>query len=103
MSTVADKDLLVHIKGLKTYFHTEDRIVKAVDLEPETEIRIGKGETLGVVGESGSGKSVTALSLMRLLPPETARIEGGYAAFLGRDVVSIPSTRCAASAAGTSA
>ena len=90
MSTVADKDLLVHIKGLKTYFHTEDRIVKAVDFEPETEIRIGRGETLGVVGESGSGKSVTALSLMRLLPPETARIEGGHAAFLGRDVVGIP-------------
>ena len=69
MSTVADRDLLVHIKGLKTWFHTEDRIVKAVDFEPETEIRIGRGETLGVVGESGSGKSVTALSLMRLLPP----------------------------------
>ncbi|MDF1701860.1 MAG: dipeptide ABC transporter ATP-binding protein DppD, partial [Planctomycetota bacterium] len=66
MSDIAAEDLLVDIKGLKTYFHTEDRIVKAVDLEPDTEIKIGRGETLGVVGESGSGKSVTALSLMRL-------------------------------------
>ncbi len=90
MTDTATEDLLVHIKGLKTYFHTEDAIVKAVDLEPDTEIKLGRGETLGVVGESGSGKSVTALSLMRLLPPETARIEGGHVAFLGRDVVGIP-------------
>ncbi len=90
MTDIANDELLVQIKGLKTYFHTEDRIVKAVDLEPDTEIRIGRGETLGVVGESGSGKSVTALSLMRLLPPETAVIEGGHIAFLGRDVVGIP-------------
>ena len=90
MTDIANDDLLVQIKGLKTYFHTEDSVVKAVDLEPDTEIRIGRGETLGVVGESGSGKSVTALSLMRLLPPETAVIEGGHIAFLGRDVVGIP-------------
>jgi peptide/nickel transport system ATP-binding protein len=83
---------LLEIKGLKTYFHTEDQIVRAVDLEPGTEIRLGRGETLGVVGESGSGKSVTALSLMRLLPPETAVIEAGEISFLGRDVVHVPQT-----------
>ncbi len=81
---------LVHIKDLKTYFHTEDKIVRAVDLPPGTDLRIGRGETLGVVGESGSGKSVTALSLMRLLPPETAVIEAGQISFLGRDLVHVP-------------
>ncbi len=81
---------LVHIKDLKTWFHTEDRIVRAVDLAPGTDIKIGRGETLGLVGESGSGKSVTALSLMRLLPPETAVIEAGSISFLGKDVVHVP-------------
>jgi len=81
---------IVRIRGLKTWFHTEDKIVRAVDLAPGTQIDIGRGETLGVVGESGSGKSVTALSLMRLLPPETARIETGEISFLGRDVVHMP-------------
>jgi len=81
---------LVHIKDLKTWFHTEDRVVRAVDLAPGTDITIRRGETLGVVGESGSGKSVTALSLMRLLPPETAVIEAGSISFLGRDVVHVP-------------
>ena len=70
-------DLLLDITGLRTYFHTEDKVVRAVDLDPADHIRLKRGETLGVVGESGSGKSVTALSLMRLLPPETAVIEAG--------------------------
>ncbi|MDJ0521008.1 MAG: dipeptide ABC transporter ATP-binding protein [Planctomycetota bacterium] len=88
--TDATLEPLVHIKDLKTWFHTEDKVVRAVDLAPGTEITIGRGETLGVVGESGSGKSVTALSLMRLLPPETAVIEAGSISFLGRDVVHVP-------------
>ncbi len=75
---------LVDISDLKTYFHTEERVVRAVD---GVSIQIHEGQTLGVVGESGSGKSVTALSLMRLLPPETARIHEGEISFLGRDVV----------------
>ncbi len=83
------KDLL-DIVGLKTFFHTEDKIVRAVDLKPDAHIRLGRGETLGVVGESGSGKSVTALSLMQLLPPETAVIEAGHISFLGKDVVRLP-------------
>ncbi len=78
---------LLDISGLKTYFHTEDRVVRAVD---DVSIRIEEGETLGVVGESGSGKSVTALSMMRLLPPETARIHAGKIAFLGKDLVGVP-------------
>ena len=83
-------DTLLQISGLKTYFHTEDKIVRAVDLKPEANITIRPGHTLGVVGESGSGKSVTALSIMQLLPPETARIEAGNISFLGRDVVRLP-------------
>ncbi len=81
---------ILHIKGLRTYFHTEDKVVRAVDLKPENEILIRPGQTLGVVGESGSGKSVTALSVMQLLPPETAVIEGGDISFLGKDIVRLP-------------
>ena len=83
-------DTLLQISGLKTYFHTEDKVVRAVDLKPDVNIEIKEGHTLGVVGESGSGKSVTALSIMQLLPPETARIEAGHISFLGRDVVRLP-------------
>ena len=83
-------DNLLQITGLRTYFHTEDKIVRAVDLKPDTEIAIKPGHTLGVVGESGSGKSVTALSIMQLLPPETAVIEAGEISFLGRDIVRLP-------------
>ncbi|MCK4260388.1 MAG: ATP-binding cassette domain-containing protein, partial [Halanaerobiales bacterium] len=50
---------------MKTYFYTEDGVVKAVD---GVSFEIYKGETLGVVGESGCGKSVTSLSIMRLIP-----------------------------------
>jgi peptide/nickel transport system ATP-binding protein len=78
---------LLTIDGLKTYFHTEDRVVKAVD---GISLSIREGETLGVVGESGSGKSVTAMTLMRLLPPETARVNAGKISFLGRDLVGLP-------------
>ena len=81
---------LLQIVGLRTYFHTEDKVVRAVDLAADTRLEIRPSHTLGVVGESGSGKSVTALSIMRLLPPETARIEAGEIVFLGRDVVGLP-------------
>ncbi len=78
---------LLEITGLKTWFHTEDRVVKAVN---DVSISINEGETLGVVGESGSGKSVTALTVMRLLPPETARVHEGRISFLGRDLIGLP-------------
>ncbi|MBA7676017.1 Oligopeptide transport ATP-binding protein OppD [subsurface metagenome] len=59
---------LIRVKGLRTYFYTDDGVVKAVD---GVDIEIDKGKILGVVGESGCGKSVTALSIMRLIstPP----------------------------------
>ncbi len=74
---------LLSIQGLKTYFHTDQGIVKAVD---DVSMEIPEGMTLGVVGESGSGKSVTSLTLMRLLPPETARVQADAISFLGKDL-----------------
>jgi len=82
-------DLLLDIDGLKTYFHVEGRVTRAVD---GVSFSIRPGETLGVVGESGSGKSVTALSTMGLLPKEGARIHAGRIAFLGRDLVGLPNS-----------
>ncbi len=64
---------LVDIASLKTYFYTDDGVVKAVD---DVSLSIAAGETLGVVGESGCGKSVTALSLIRLIGPP-GKIAGG--------------------------
>ncbi|MEZ4319630.1 MAG: ABC transporter ATP-binding protein [Myxococcota bacterium] len=78
------KQPLLKIEGLKTYFHTDQGIVKAVD---DVSMEIPEGTTLGVVGESGSGKSVTSLTLMRLLPPETAQVAGGSISFLGKDLL----------------
>ncbi len=80
-------DFLLDIQNLKTYFHVEGRVTKAVD---GVSMSIRPGATLGVVGESGSGKSVTALSTMGLLPKEGARIHEGRIAFLGRDLVGLP-------------
>jgi oligopeptide/dipeptide ABC transporter ATP-binding protein len=64
---------LLEIKGLKTYFYTEDGIVKAVD---GVDFNVEKGEILGLVGESGCGKSVTALSIMQLISRPGRIIEG---------------------------
>src|SRR5262245_38185922 len=77
---------LLEIDDLRTYFHTEDGVVKAVQ---GISLQIEEGETLGVVGESGSGKSVTAFSVMRLLAG-TAKIETGKIVLLGKDLVRLP-------------
>ena len=77
------KDLL-RIEGLKTYFHTDDGTAKAVD---GVNYAIKPGETLGVVGESGSGKSVTALSILQLLPMPPGKFEGGRILFRGEDLL----------------
>ncbi len=79
------KELLLQLDDLKTYFYTEDGVVKAVD---GVTFEIYKGETLGVVGESGCGKSVTSLSIMRLIPNPPGKIEGGHIWFEGEDLVS---------------
>ena len=69
---------LLDIRNLKTYFHTDDGIVRAVD---GVSMAIGRQRTLGVVGESGCGKSITAFSVMRLIPSPPGKIEAGEIRF----------------------
>lgn len=64
---------LLRVVGLKTYFFTEDGVVQAVD---GVDLRVRRGETLGIVGESGSGKSVTSLSVLRLVSQPGKIVEG---------------------------
>ena len=77
---------LVKISNLKTYFYTEDGVIKAVD---DVSFRIKEGETLGVVGESGCGKSITAMSLMRLIPNPPGKIVGGEILFEGKSILQL--------------
>ena len=77
---------LLELRELKTYFYAEEGTARAVD---GVNYAIERGETLGVVGESGSGKSVTALSIMRLIPNPPGRIEGGEILFEGRDLTQV--------------
>jgi peptide/nickel transport system ATP-binding protein len=72
--TTADQDYIVRVEDLKTHFYTLDGTVQAVD---GVSLEIKPGETLGLVGESGCGKSVTAFSILRLLPQKTSRIVQG--------------------------
>ncbi len=78
---------ILTVNNLKTYFQTEDGVVKAVD---GITFELKKGETLGIVGESGSGKSVTNLSIMRLIPEPPGKIVDGEIIFDGIDVRSLP-------------
>ena len=69
---------LIEIKGLTTSFHTEDGVCRALD---GVDFSINPEQTLGVVGESGCGKSVTALSILRLIPTPPGQIERGEILF----------------------
>lgn len=69
----SDSKNLLEVRGLKTYFFTEDGVVKAVD---GLDFSVKSGEVLGLVGESGCGKSVTSLSIMRLISPPGKIVEG---------------------------
>ena len=77
---------LLSIRGLRTYFYTESGVAKAVD---GVDLDIAEGEVLGLVGESGSGKSVTALSILRLIPDPPGRIVAGEVLFKGRDLLKL--------------
>src|SRR6516162_8116975 len=75
---------LLEIRGLKTHFATDDGMVQAVD---GVDLIVDRGETLGVVGESGCGKTVTALSVLKLIPMPPGRIVDGQILWQGRDLV----------------
>jgi peptide/nickel transport system ATP-binding protein len=75
---------LLEIRGLQTEFVTDDGVVRAVD---GVDLAIDRGETVGVVGESGCGKTVTALSVLKLIPMPPGRIAGGQILWRGRDLV----------------
>ncbi len=77
---------LLEVEGLSTWFFTRQGIVKAVD---SVDFRVASGETLAIVGESGCGKSITALSLMRLIPDPPGRIVSGAVRLAGRDLLKI--------------
>jgi len=77
---------LLEVKDLRTYFETEDGVVKAVD---GVSFEVRQGETLGIVGESGSGKSVANLSLMRLIAEPPGKIVSGSITFRGRDILKL--------------
>ena len=79
-------ETLIEVKNLKTYFFTHEGTVKAVD---GVSFKIKQGETLGIVGESGSGKSVTALSVMKLIPHPPGKIIGGEIYFEGKDLLKL--------------
>ncbi|HUE85530.1 MAG TPA: ABC transporter ATP-binding protein [Vicinamibacterales bacterium] len=79
-------DSLLKVENLTTVFDVPGRPVVAVD---GVSFEIRRGETLGLVGESGSGKSVTAFSIVNLLPPP-GRVTAGRVVFLGRDLLALP-------------
>lgn len=77
-------EAILKVRDLRTYFNTDDGVVKAVD---GVSFDLHKGETLGIVGESGSGKSVTNLSVMKLIPMPPGKIMGGQAFLDGDDLL----------------
>jgi oligopeptide/dipeptide ABC transporter ATP-binding protein len=77
---------ILEIKELRTYFFTYEGVAKAVD---GVSCQLEKGEPLGVVGESGCGKSVTALSVLRLIPVPPGRVVGGEILFKGRNLLGL--------------
>ena len=84
--SASDEEVVLELRDLKTYFDTEDGVVKAVD---GVTLSVPKGKTLGIVGESGCGKSVTAFSIMRLIPMPPGRIAGGEILFKGEDLTKL--------------
>src|SRR5437899_12602915 len=78
---------LLQVRGLKTHFFADEGVVRAVD---GIDITSNKGETLGIVGESGCGKSVTALSVMRLIPQPPGRIVEGQILYNGKNLLDLP-------------
>jgi len=80
-------EVVLEVEALQSYLFTRLGIVRAVD---DVSFRVHAGETLAIVGESGCGKTMTALSLMRLVPSPPGRIVGGTITLGGRDLVTLP-------------
>jgi peptide/nickel transport system ATP-binding protein len=99
MSTIPDRlisdmatagprsDVVLSVRDLRTQFFTRDGVVRAVD---GMSFDLKRGETLCIVGESGCGKSVTALSILGLIPPGAGRIVGGSIKFEGAELTALP-------------
>ncbi len=88
-----EKEVLLEVKNLVTDFKTEDEYVRAVN---DVSFTLHTGETIGIVGESGSGKSVTALSIMQLIPNPPGRVSGGQIIFHTKDHRKIDLTKISA-------
>src|SRR5271170_7609921 len=86
MNQALRQDDVLEVKGLQTVFFTNSGLFKAVD---DVSFSVGRGETLAIVGESGCGKSVTALSIMRLVPDPPGRIVGGSVVLEGTDLLAL--------------
>ncbi|MDF3074084.1 MAG: transporter ATP-binding protein [Alphaproteobacteria bacterium] len=85
--TAAAAEPLLDIRGLKTHFRTDDGMIHAVD---GVDIRVHRGETVGIVGESGCGKTVTAMTVLKLIAMPPGKIVAGEIFYRGRDLVPLP-------------
>ncbi len=86
MSGVLPEDLVLDVRNLQTVFFTNSGLFRAVD---DVSFSVRRGETLAIVGESGCGKSVTALSIMRLVPDPPGRIVGGSVNLEGSNLLEL--------------
>jgi len=83
---IGTMDTRLRVHDLRTYFHADRGVAKAVD---GVSFEVGPKETLGIVGESGCGKSVTALSILRLVPQPPGKIESGEVLFEGKNLLAL--------------
>ncbi len=86
MTETNNRTPLLQVKNLKTYFHSNSGLVKAVD---DVSFEVYQGETLGIVGESGCGKSITCMSLAQLVECPPGRYEGGEILLDGQDMLKL--------------
>ena len=87
---MGDSPPVLQVRQLRTYFHTDSGVGRAVD---GVSFDLRQGQTLGLVGESGCGKSMTALSIMRLVPTPPGRIESGEVLLKGQDLLQLSEDR----------
>jgi peptide/nickel transport system ATP-binding protein len=86
MTEAVAQDIVLDVQNLQTVFFTNSGLFRAVD---DVSFHVRRGETLAIVGESGCGKSVTALSIMRLVPDPPGRVVGGSVTLEGRDLLGL--------------